>query len=142
MAAANRSSVREAVVQTVFEMEFRPELAADWRTIFTRNLAEQPSGEQTETEFAEALLSAVFEHLPELQTAIEQHAPAWPFTKIARLDRAVLQVGVAELLHLPTPPAVTLNEYVEIAKNYGGDSARKFVNGVLSSLKKARGANK
>lgn len=132
---ANRSLAREIVSQTVFECEFRgaPERRRDF---FEKNLAELKP-KSFDHKFAEALLAAVFERLPEIKQKIAEYAPEWPYEKIARLDRAVLECGLAELLFLSEiPPAVTLNEFVEIAKNYGGESARKFVNGVLSAVKK------
>ena len=137
MSAANRAVCREAVVQTLFELDFRsePERSAEF---FARNLAAQdlPSFDR---DFAEKLLAAVSANENLIREKIAQHAPDWPFEKIARLDRAILLAALAELLCLPDfkiPPAVTLNEFVEIAKNYGGDSSRRFVNGVLSAVKK------
>jgi N utilization substance protein B len=139
MPAANRSAVREAVVQTAFECDFRaaPDSRADF---LAKNLAEldEPS---LDIEFGERLLAATFAHQAESIDLLTQYAPDWSYEKIARLDRAILLVGLAELCFLPDekiPPAVTLNEFVEIAKNYGGDPSRRFINGVLSAVKKAR----
>lgn len=137
MAAANRRAVREAVVQTVFECEFRG-ITEGWLAVFEKNIAEFEV--DFEKSFAEALLEASFNNLQSTKGWIEKLAPEWPFSKIAKLDAAVLLVGLAELKFLAEkfeiPPKATLNEFVEIAKNYGDDSDRKFVNGVLSSAKK------
>lgn len=136
MSAANRRTVREAVVQTVFECEFR-KISEGWFVIFEKNIAEFEC--DFEKDFAESLLEATFYNLEFLKSWIEQLAPDWPFSKIAKLDAATLLVGLAELkflVELKIPPKVTLNEFVEIAKNYGDDSDRKFVNGVLSSAQK------
>lgn len=137
MPAANRRAIREAVVQTVFECSFRNCENKYWEA-FQRNIAEfeLPSYEEG---FAKALLEAIFRNSDEIKSLIEKLAPEWPISKIARLDCAALMAGLAELEFLPgfdIPPKVTLNEYVEIAKNYGDDSSRRFVNGVLSSAKK------
>ncbi len=137
MSAADRSAVREAAVQTVFECEFR-KTPDQFTEIFTRNIAAHEL-DKPDVAFGAAILSAVADHTSRLKEAIAEHAPDWPYDQIARLDRAVLLCGLAELSFLDEkiPPAVTLNEYVEIAKNYGGDPARRFVNGVLSAAKKA-----
>lgn len=137
MAAANRRVVREAVVQTVFECEFRG-IAEGWLAIFEKNISE--FGVNFEKDFAESLLENSFNNFRESKEWVERLAPEWPFSKIAKLDAAVLLVGLVELKFLAKqfdiPPKVTLNEFVEIAKNYGDDSDRKFVNGVLSSAQK------
>ncbi len=138
MPAANRRAIREAVVQTVFECEFRGvELVERQLAIFEKNIAEFELS--FEKDFASALLKATFDHSAEIKMWIEQLAPEWPFHKIARFDAAVLLTGLAELKflgELRIPPKATLNEFVEITKNYSDDSSRRFVNGVLSSAKK------
>jgi N utilization substance protein B len=136
MPAANRRVVREAVVQTVFECEFR-NISEGWLAIFEKNIVEFEV--EFEKDFAEGLLEATFNNLEFLKSWIEKLAPEWPFSKIAKLDAATLLTGLAELKFLAKfdiPPKATLNEFVEIAKNYGDDSDRKFVNGVLSSAQK------
>ncbi|MCF7845894.1 MAG: transcription antitermination factor NusB [Candidatus Peribacteraceae bacterium] len=137
MPAVNRRVVREAVMQTVFECEFRG-IAEGWLAVFEKNILEFEI--DYEKDFAADLLEATFNNLADLKSWIEQLAPEWPFSKIAKLDAAALLVGLAELKFLAQkfniPPKVTLNEFVEIAKSYGDDSDRKFVNGVLSSAKK------
>ncbi len=141
MSAVSRSVVREAAVQTVFECEFRdsPECRVE---LFTRNLAAHRAP-KSDSAFGLAILDAAYQHSDRIKEAIAEHAPDWPYNQIARVDRAILLCGLAELIFLDEkiPPAVTLNEYVEIAKNYGGDSARRFVNGVLSAVKKAKESN-
>ncbi len=136
MAAANRRIIREAVVQTVFECEFRG--VEGWQEVFVKNIAEFEV--DFEKDFADALLEATFTNSQKSKEWIEQLAPDWPFSKVAKLPAAVLLTGLAEFKFLAEkfdiPPKVTINEFVEIAKNYGDDSDRKFVNGVLSSAKK------
>lgn len=138
MAASNRRAVREAMVQTIFECEFR-DIFNQCQAVLEKNLAEHTL-EIYEPDFAKSLLEATVENNSELRFWIEKLAPEWPYSKIARLDRAVIQVGLAELKYLgeshAIPAKVTVSEYVEIAKEYGDDSNRRFVNGVLSSAKK------
>jgi len=77
----------------------------------------------------------------ELQTIlndlIKEGAPEWPLEKIGIIDRNVLRIGTYELLFADqkeVPPKVAINEAVELAKTFGGDSARRFVNGVLGTI--------
>jgi len=139
MAAANRSATREAVIQAVFEVEFRE--LTDERDIALATALEQIEHEvgHLDRPFAEQLFAQVFEKIDAIKELLVMHAPDWPYEKIARLDRAILLAAIAELQFMDgehIPHAVTLNEYVEITKNYGEDSDRRFVNGVLSTLKK------
>ena len=72
---------------------------------------------------------------------ITKHAPDWPLEKIASHDRAVLYLGVYELMYTDVPPAVVINEAVELAKEFGGDRSSKFINGVLSSVNRSKSPN-
>ena len=60
-------------------------------------------------------------------------APEWPLEQINRIDLAILRLAIFELLHLPTPPKVVIDEAVELAKEYGSENSSKFVNGVLGT---------
>lgn len=64
---------------------------------------------------------------------IQAAAPEWPIEKINRIDLAILRLAVYELSKKETPPKVVIDEAVEIAKEYGGDSSPSFVNGVLGT---------
>ena len=138
MPAANRRAIREAVVRSVFECEFR-DCAKFHEEIFAKNMSEMEILSY-DMDFAKVLLHEVFSRYDELREWIERLAPEWPYSKIARMDRSVICAGLAELKYLQAdfeiPPKVILNEYVEIIKAYSDDSSRKFVNGVLSSALK------
>lgn len=136
MPAENRSLARQAVVQTVFECDFRGS-RDDRQAILMRNLSALVADKKVDSGFAEKLLTAVCNREKEIRSLIEKYATEWPFDKISLLDRIILECGLAELCYIRgVPPAATLNEFVEIAKNYGGDSSRRFINGVLSAAQK------
>lgn len=97
----------------------------------------QRSAEQI-TDFDRERFFGMIKHLEELQNTIVQYAPEWPLERIASHDRAILYLGIYELLHTTVPPAVVINEAVELAKNFGGEKSSKFINGVLSSINKAK----
>jgi len=68
---------------------------------------------------------------------IEKTAPEWPINQINILDRNVLRIGIFELLYEnkdEVPPKVAINESIELAKNFGGENSRKFINGVLGTV--------
>ena len=87
--------------------------------------------------FARSLLAGVLEKEEELKTAIQAHAPGWTLNRMDPVSRCVLLVGSYELLFAnDAPPAVVMNEAIEMAKEYGTDESGKFVNGVLNGMAK------
>lgn len=85
--------------------------------------------------FARSLVLGCLGRLDEVDRAIEPALARWKMANLGRVERAVLRLGAHELLHEPgTPPAVVIDESVELAKAYAGDEAGPFVNGVLGSI--------
>jgi len=94
-------------------------------------------GEDTVTEFGEALLQDVLRHNDKLLTLIEPTLNNWDAERVAVIDMVLLKMALSELLNFPTiPTKVTLNEFVEIAKLYSTDKSKDFINGILDRLLK------
>lgn len=68
-------------------------------------------------------------------------APAWPIEKLNKIDLAILRLAVYELDNCDTPPKVVIDEAVELAKEFGGESSSSFVNGVLGTIYKGKQEN-
>ncbi len=82
--------------------------------------------------------TGIKKNLSQIDQEILKYAPDWPIDQIAGVDKAILRVAVYELLYnLEIPPKVAINEAVELAKKYGGETSSKFVNGVLGSVYRA-----
>ena len=87
--------------------------------------------------FIKELVHDVMDHLPEIDELIQKYAPEWPIDQITGVDRNVLRLGLYELKYAENIPAkVAINEAIELAKSFGGDSSGKFVNGVLGAIYK------
>lgn len=135
--ASNRHLGRIVALQTLYEYEFRTQ-AEDPRVeldeILTRNLARYESAID-DTKFVADLVNGVLKVQDDLDAKIQPIAPEWPIDQIARVDRAVLRLGLYELLHNSkvVPPKVAINEAVELAKAFGSDNSSKFINGVLGT---------
>ncbi|HJT21662.1 MAG TPA: transcription antitermination factor NusB [Nitrospira sp.] len=85
--------------------------------------------------FAEALVHGVMEHKKDLDTMIGRYATNWKVSRMQVVDRNILRLGAFELLWLDEVPAkVTMNEAIELAKDFGDDEAAKFVNGILDKI--------
>jgi N utilization substance protein B len=92
--------------------------------------------------FIKNLADGVLKKRPDLDTIIEKAAPEWPIPKIAMVDRNVLRLGLYELIfgdRKEVPAKVAINEAIELAKSFGGETSGKFVNGVLGAVYKEMG---
>lgn len=86
-------------------------------------------------EHVERLVTGSVAARAETDRLIEAAAPAYPIGRVPAIDRNVLRLAVYELLHeVRVPPKVAINEAVELAKRFGGDSSGRFVNGVLGTI--------
>jgi len=86
-------------------------------------------------------VEAISEHLGDLDDTIREAMDNWRLERLSRVDRSILRLAVAELLHFPdVPPRVVLQEGVRLAGQYGGHESPRFVNGVLDAVFRARGA--
>ena len=91
-------------------------------------------------DFATRLVAAVGEHRQHLEELISASATRWPQDRMARVDRLILLLGLAEMLYFDEIPArVSLDEAVELAKLYGGGPSYAFVNGVLDAVARRQG---
>lgn len=130
---SNRHLARAIAMQSLYEWDFYGG-ARELADIAKRNLAEQPESFD-ETDFALSIANGVTEHQAEIDGAITQFAPDWPLAKITTVDRNILRIGVYELLfNFDIPSKVAINEAIELAKTFGGESSGKFVNGVLGAV--------
>ncbi len=132
-----RHLTRRIVLQTLYEWDFsgKNKSCAD---ILDKNFHEFGSG-LDEDDFAESLLRGVLNNLEELNQIISTAAPQWPLEKTTIVDRNVLRIGLFELIYSDdqeVPPKVAINEAIELAKEFGGESSGKFVNGVLGTVYK------
>ena len=138
---ANRHLARSVVLQTLFEWDTTDASAADVAEILARNV-EEFGGEETDKAFMENLLQGVLAKREDLDLVIEKAAPDWPIDKIAPVDRNILRIGLFELLfadRAQVPAKVAINEAIELAKIFGGESSGRFVNGVLGAVYKEMG---
>lgn len=134
---ASRHLSRSIVLQSFYEWDFynkKPVL----KTIVERNIKDFGPGLE-ELDFIWRIIDGVEKHMPELDGIIEKAAPEWPIAQIAMVDRNVLRIGLWELLYADkeeVPPKVAINEAIELAKTFSGQTSGKFINGVLGTVYK------
>jgi N utilization substance protein B len=138
---ANRHLSRSVVLQTLFEWDFCTKSPQSAEDALTRNAEEFAPGVDDDT-FMRKLLRDVLLKQPDLDLIITRAAPDWPLDKIATVDRNVLRIGLCELLFSDkkeVPAKVAINEAIELAKSFGGETSGRFVNGVLGAVYKEMG---
>jgi len=122
---------RRLCLEAVFEADFGQRTARD---VLTRRIDETAAA-RVAADLASMLVDAIMRHRDTIDAEIERVAPAYPVVQLARIDRALLRSGMGELLHCPaTPTAVAISEWVELARTYSGESARRLLNGVLGRV--------
>ncbi len=98
--------------------------------------------EKKEDIFAKRILKAAIENLGKIKVIIKAFASEYKYEKIAPINRAILILGITEMKFLDTPPVVVINEYIELAKDFGEEKSGGFINGVLDNYRKSLGLNK
>jgi N utilization substance protein B len=129
--ARSHRAARRLVLASLFEAEFGQRTAP---AVLERHLAEVEGDPET-ARYARLLVDAVVNRRAQIDEQITAAAPQYPVVTLARMDRVLLRAGICEVLHSPATPArVAIAEWVELARVYGGDPARRLVNGVLGRV--------
>lgn len=127
-----RRRARECALQVLFELEFN---ATDDPGAVLRDFWAHRQALPESREYADWLVRTISEHKKDIDDMIQSVSRNWRLDRMGAIDRNILRIAAAELLHEPTlTPAIVINEAVEIAKRYGGEESADFVNGVLDAV--------
>ncbi len=135
-----RRAIREAVFKLLFMAEFNSEeeMIEQQELFFTGIGAQQPEDTVPEEEDRETIsgkYDRVREKLPEIDDLLNRTAEGWKTSRMSKVDLSILRLAVYEVLFdASIPVGVAINEAVEIAKRYGGEDSRSFVNGILGKI--------
>jgi len=135
---ASRHLSRSIVMQSLYEWDFSGKKPEALKNIIEKNIKEFGPGLEDES-FVWQLINGVVKRLSKIDKIIEKAAPEWPIEQITIVDRNVLRIGLYELIYenkKEVPPKVAINESIELAKTFGGESSGKFINGVLGTVYK------
>jgi len=138
---ANRHLLRSIAMQSLYECDFRGWKKESTEEIIKHNIGEFGPGVE-DASFVHSLVGGVLKNQKKIDALIEQCAPEWPLDQVTIVDRNVLRLGIYELLfgnYEEVPPKVAINEAIELAKKYGGESSGRFINGVLGTIYREMG---
>ena len=128
-------------MQSLYEWDFRGKEAGKIKEIIKRNIGEFGPGVEDDA-FVVYLVNGVLKNREKIDKLIEKCAPEWPLEQVTVTDRNILRLGIFELVfgnYEEVPPKVAINEAIELAKTYGGESSGRFVNGVLGTIYREMG---
>lgn len=137
----SRHLSRSIAMQSLYEWDFNKEKDSKIDDIIVNNVREFGPGMKDDS-FVKTLVRGVLEKRETIDPIIEKCAPEWPIEQITIVDRNVLRLGIFELMfgkYEEVPPKVAINEAIELAKAFGGESSGRFVNGVLGTVYREMG---
>ncbi len=133
---ASRHQSRTIALQSLYEIDFRGFDPNTFEEVLQHNISEF-SQNDPDVPYAKSLLDGVLKKQSEIDKIIIKAAPEWPLDKIGTVDRNVLRIGLYELIYADkkeVPAKVAINEAIEVAKFFSGETSGKFVNGVLGAV--------
>ena len=129
-----RRRARECALQMLFQIDVTSTPPAE---VFQEFWIDQSPADDVRA-FAEGLVRGVAQQRRALDAVLAGSSEHWRIERMAVVDRNVLRMAIYELLWQPeTPPAVVIDEAIEVAKRFGGEESGAFVNGVLDAVRRA-----
>lgn len=121
--------------ELALQMLYQHELAGNNVETIVTSFEELQQAPAATREFAAALARGTIDRRDEIDARLAEQADNWRLDRMAAVDRNILRLAMYELLFAPdTPPAVVIDEAVEIAKRFGSERSSQFVNGVLDGF--------
>lgn len=130
---AQRRDGRVVAVQYLYAWSINPpsNIVDDLRTFFEEQ--EQPREHYA---FGEEIIRGVIDHVAEVDGHIRTLAHNWEFDRIAKIDLAILRAAIYEMVYRrDIPPVVSINEAIDLSKEFSNADAKRFINGILDRLK-------
>ncbi|BBD08953.1 transcription antitermination factor NusB [Desulfovibrio ferrophilus] len=138
-----RRTGRRRAFEVLYGLTFAPvETMDDVRRLFkmtperNEELEQNPDGNRSE--FAWTLVSGVWSNTESIDETVTKFSQHWKIKRIARVELTILRLALYEMLHVDDVPLkVAINEAIELAKRFGDDNSKNFINGILDAVAKA-----
>lgn len=132
---SKRHVARSIIMQSLYQWDFKNQPTAAVPAIVAQNILEFGAGVEETKDYIEDTVNGVIDNQKEIDALITKYAPNWPINDMSLVDKNILRLGVYEMeFSAEVPPKVAINEAIELAKSYGGQSSGKFVNGILGAM--------
>jgi N utilization substance protein B len=135
----SRHKARARALQVLYQWDMRKHPVGDSIEGFYDSLAREVDEPRVPRDpFMEFLVKGTVEQASGIDEIIQKHAEHWRLERMPIVDRNVLRLAVYEMLHTDTPPAVLIDEAIELARQFAGEESVHFVNGVLDAVKREK----
>jgi transcription antitermination protein NusB len=133
-----RHRARQQALQLLFQWDVRRTPVEEIIRGYYDSLlvSEETFAKPRPDEFAEGLLRGVIDELPGIDERLTRNAAHWRLERMPVVDRNILRIAVYEMLRTDTPPAVIIDEALELARRFSGEESVHFVNGVLDAVRR------
>ena len=129
-----RTEARELAFKLIYSLEIQKNMEEEQIEIF---FEETEITNNEEKDFIKTIFEGLINNKSEIEELIQSNLKEkWTIDRISKIDLAILKVAIYELIYSKVPYKVVINEAVELAKKYGDDSSKSFVNGILASIVK------
>ena len=127
----HRRKAREIALQILYQVDVSKVDADEAIQLFQDSFGMSPEA----VEFSTQLIRCTLDHLSAIDELIKTCSENWSLDRMSKVDRNILRTAVCEFLYFDDiPPKVTLNEAIDIGKNYGSDNSGSFINGILDAM--------
>ena len=132
----NRTSIRENKFKLIYSNEIQKEIDEEQIEIFIE--ANSIEGEE-QIGYIKNSFYGIQKNIEEIKELIEKNLKEkWTIQRISKIDVSILKLAIYEILYSEVPYKVAINEAIELAKKYGDDNSKKFINGILASIVKEK----
>jgi len=124
-----RTEAREKIMVILYQVDFyiKNKIQYDLEEVIKENL-------EIDNSFVRNIVNGVLENIESIDKLISKYLENWDFDRLGKTDRAILRLGVYEILYYDTPNIVAINEAVELSKKYSDDKVVKIINAVLDKV--------
>lgn len=134
--AQDKKTARRLARENGFALLYESEFHADASPEAIFDLAVADRDINGDDEYLRKIFFGTMTHMEELDALIGRHAKGWKTNRLSRVSRAILRLATYEMMYVEdVPPAVAINEAVELTKQFDDPKARAFINGVLNAVK-------
>lgn len=125
----NRNELREIIMRVLYQVSILEEtdLEYDINALIKEQL-------EVENDFVNECVTGVLEHKKDIITLANKYLKDWTIDRLNKVDQAILELGIYELMYTNTPSIVSINEAIELSKKYSEDAVTKMINGVLDKI--------
>ena len=125
----NRSELRDIIIKVLYQIKIYDTAKVDYSI---EDLIKEQL--EVENEFVKSSIMGIIKNRNEIEKLADKYLNEWKFTRLNKVDQAILSLGIYELKYTDTPSIVSINEAIELAKKYSDEKVVKMINGVLDKI--------